>query len=56
MHFPEASPQLQAVMFYGKVLACNGDGRHQVRLTAVPPEVLAYFEGLLEDRPASERS
>ena len=47
MSLPEASPQLQTVNFYGKVLVCNGDGRCHVRFTAVPSEVLAYFEGLL---------
>jgi adenylate cyclase len=51
LHLPDASPQLQRIPFYGKVLTRNGAGRHQVRFTAVPPEVLAYFEGLLADRP-----
>jgi adenylate cyclase len=43
LHLPDASPQLQRIPFYGKVLTRNGAGRHQVRFTGLASSARADF-------------
>ena len=46
-----ASPQLERLDFYGKVFRCDSIDRRRVRVsfTSLPPEISAYFEGLVPE-------
>lgn len=47
LNLTRGSARLTSLDVYAKVIAVDGDGRVRLRFTSTPPEVLAYFEGLL---------
>ena len=51
LNLAHASPQLERLDFYGKVIRCDSIDRRRVRVsfTSLPPEISAYFEGLLPE-------
>jgi class 3 adenylate cyclase len=51
LNLAHASPQLERLDFYAKVVRCDTIDRRRVRVsfTSLPPEISAYFEGLLPE-------